>query len=126
MGWTAAQGLGELGPDAKEALPILRDALKSKSSMARGHAAAALMLIDQAEAERAFPVLREIYKDPKETFAHLSLLDPLGRSLKPATKTTVQGLLQLAGEDVVWGWVVADMALGNVARGNKQVIPALD
>src|SRR5437763_13634002 len=68
--WTAAQGLGELGPDAKEAIPALREALKAKSVMARGHAAAALLLIDQAEAERAFPVLREIFKDPKETFAH--------------------------------------------------------
>jgi HEAT repeat protein len=124
--WSAAQGLGEMGPDAKEAIPALRDALKKKSSMVRGHAAAALLLVDQAEAERAFPVLRDIFKDSKDTFAHLSLLDPVGRSLIPTARATVQGLLQLAGEDVIWGWVVADMALGNVRRGNKDVIPALD
>src|SRR5262245_61282400 len=76
LNWTAAQGLGELGPDARDAIPALRDALMRKSSMVRGHAAAALLLIDQAEAERAFAVLREIFKDQKDTFAHLSLLDP--------------------------------------------------
>src|SRR3954469_24281325 len=104
--WTAAQDLGTLGPDAKEAIPALREALKAKSVETRGHAAAALLLIDPAEAGRAWPVLREVFKDRTHLFLHLGLIEPLGQKLKPATKEIVAGLLQLAGEEVIFGWVI--------------------
>src|SRR5262245_48646142 len=86
LAWTAAQDLGALGAEAKEAIPALREALNAKSVETRCHAAAALLLIDPGQAERAFPVLRDVFKDPKQTLVHMTLLDPLGQKLEPATK----------------------------------------
>src|SRR5262245_40644227 len=124
--WTAAQELGSMGAEAKEAIPALRQALKAKSVETRGHAAAALLLIDPAEAERAFPVLREVFKDRDQGLAHMTLLEPLGQRLEPSTKAITTGLLQLAGEEVIWGWVIADMALKRVDKDNKQALAALE
>ena len=59
-------------------------------------------------------------------FAQIGLVEALGRRFTPASKEAVQGLLQLAGEDAVWGWIVADMALNRVERGNKKAVPALE
>jgi HEAT repeat protein len=124
--WTSAQELGSMRMEAKEAIPALRQALKAKSADTRGHAAAALLLIDPAEAGRAFPVLFEVFKDREQGLVHMTLLEPLGQRLEPSTKEITAGLLQLAGEDVVWGWVIADMALKRVEKDNKQAVVALE
>lgn len=122
----AAYELGNIGPAAKEAIPALREALKSKSVELRGLAAAALLLIDQAEAARALPVIREGLKDQREASLHFQLMAMLGGKLKPSTREVVQGLLEMAGEDNPFGWIIADMALGRVEKGNKQVLPVLE
>ncbi len=62
----AAKMLGRLGPEAKQAVPALRQALKDESVRARVEAAAALWRIDRQH-EAAVPVLASALKD-SETY----------------------------------------------------------
>src|SRR5207253_2474008 len=85
-----------------------------------------LLLIDQAEAGKAMPVLRAVFKESKDGILPFQLWLALGRKLRPATPEMVTALLKLAGDDHPLFWGLADMTLANVERSAKQVVPALE
>jgi HEAT repeat protein len=60
--WRAAQALGAMGPEAREAVPELSRALKSDDAMLRAEAATALGHMGPA-ARPAVPALKELLTD---------------------------------------------------------------
>jgi hypothetical protein len=123
---SAATELAGFGPAAKAALPALRESLNAKSLEVRGHAAGALLLIDQAEAGKAMPVLREAIGEKGDPLLCLNLLNVLSNRVKPSRPETVEGFLKLAGEKDPLAWMLADMNLRRIEKGSKDLVPALE
>lgn len=123
--WLAAVELGDIGSSARDALPALRKKLEAPSSMDRAYAATALLLIDQAETAKAFPVLIAVFKDDKEALTQLGLIARIGQRFRPATQEGVEGLLQLAAVNRGSGWVIADQALRRIEPSSKAALAGL-
>src|SRR5262245_52513468 len=120
---TAARKLGEIGPPAATAVPALKGVLKDRSVEVRGHAAFALLLIDQAMAKEAVPVMVEALQTPGSFFS-FEVLGLIER-LHPAHRDLVQALTEAAGSDHALLWVVADSALARTDPKTKDLIPVL-
>jgi HEAT repeat protein len=95
--WVAAESLGDIGPAAKEAIPVLIDAVKRDSAMEAdpksalevpGAAVSALARIGSA----AVPALTELLKNGEEVSQRLSAASAL-REMGPVGKDAVPTLI---------------------------------
>jgi HEAT repeat protein len=121
----AARRLGEIGPPAaKEGMAPLKRLLKDRSAEVRGHAAFALLLIDQATAKAAVPVMVQAIQAPGSFFSFevLSLIE----QLRPAHRDLVQALAEAAGSEHTLVWIMADSALARTDPKTKDLLPVLD
>ncbi len=87
----AAVELGQIGEDAKAALPALGDTLKDADAEVRIRSAEALVRIDPKN-EAGVPVLIEAMKDEKLRGDTIDILGGLGAPAKPAVPTLVAAL----------------------------------
>src|SRR5690606_26045519 len=92
----AAKELGEMGPEAKEAVPALRKALRDSDAYVRRFSAEALGAIGPA-AKEAVPDLALAMNDGKKVVA-LAAVESLGRIGQPAI-AALTGAVKDAGKD---------------------------
>lgn len=95
MRTSAAQALGQIGPEAKTAVPALAELLKDAESYVRSTAAGALGQIGP-EAKGAVSGLIELLKDT-ESWVRSNALDTLGK-IGPEAKPAVPALVKLLKE----------------------------
>ncbi len=129
----AAQALGEIGPNAKDAIPLLVQALQSPSLEVRGFAVDALGRIGlgaQVEAQAAVPAIIAEVDLPKEHINYAALADfrrlaarALGRIGIGATAAVPVLEKALQNEDPLYR-VQAALALWKIAS-HPQAVPAL-
>lgn len=99
--WEIFQALGEMGPDAKEAVSVVAVELKSRQSEVRQRAAEALWKIDPGQAPIIVPALVEALENSNATSADLfsvvtgvKLLGEIG----PEARGAVPALLKLMND----------------------------
>jgi len=93
----AAEALGKIGPEAKEAIPALIEALKDKNEQVRQYAAGALYSIGP-EAKEAIPALIEALKDKVVRQYAADALGSIGPEAKEATGPLLEFLFAYARE----------------------------
>jgi HEAT repeat protein len=118
----AASALGELGPDAREAIPALTVALGDKSNKVRSRAFSALGSIGPA-AKSAVPLLIKGMRD-KDKSVRWSSAWALGR-LGPAAGKAVPDLVAALNDQDPDVASCAVEALGSIGPGAKAAVPAL-
>ncbi len=87
----SAQALGNMGPGAKPALPVLTEAMADDRSFARRDAALALWQIDR-QASRAVPVLRDCLRDRRSAYQRQQAAAALAE-IGPEAKDAVPELI---------------------------------
>lgn len=125
----AAKALGQVGPDAKEALPGLVEVLKDKKTgaLTREHAARSLLRVGGTdEAAAVVPPLAEVLAD-SSTRPELRKLaaDGLGR-LGPAASAAVPALAQALADKSPEVRRAAALALEKVGPDAKDTLPAVE
>ncbi|MEG4503476.1 HEAT repeat domain-containing protein [Microcoleus sp. F6_B4] len=114
---SAAEALGNLGPEVKDAVPALTAALQDQSWRVRYNAAEALGKIGQ-EAKTAIPALVALLKDSDEK-VHRITAEALGEIGAEAISALIQAFEERAlRRDVVY-------ALGRIKLTNQEVIDVL-
>ena len=96
--WEIFQALGEMGPDAKDAVPVIKTYLKSRDPEVRQRAAESLWSIDPKQAPVIVEALLEPLDNPNATSANLfsvtqgtKLLGEIG----PEARNAVPSLIKL-------------------------------
>src|SRR5437867_5222939 len=97
--WTAATLLGQIGPEARAAVPALIEALKDPDPHVRSVAVSALSEVDP-KARDAIPALVELLKtdEPMRAIQALARFGPEAREAVPV----LTGLLKDRAADVRW------------------------
>jgi HEAT repeat protein len=90
-----AYGLSTLGAEARQAVPALVDALKSKVTLVRERAALALGRVGP-DAREAVPALTQTLRDPEWTVRRQASL-ALGR-IGPEARSAIPSLEKLSGD----------------------------
>jgi HEAT repeat protein len=113
----AARELGTLGPAAKDAVPVLTEALEDKAPQVRLSAAVALLRIDQSRAKEALAAATAVLKDPSfPSFEAWVFFD----RFRPVSKEAVEGLRTMLYDDNPLVNAAAVMALENVGPEAKE------
>ena len=118
--WNAAEALGRIGPEAKQAVSALAQALTDGYSDVRQSAAEALGQIGPA----AVAALIQALKDEEWWKVRQSAAEALGR-IGPEAKAAVPELIQALKDE---NWHVRQYAaetLGGIGRAAKAAVPAL-
>jgi len=119
----AGRALGNIGREAKSAVPALIKALEDKDREVRDWATRALGCIG-SEAQAAVPHLIKTMKSDKSESVRWGAAHALG-SIGPAAKEAVPALIEaLKGEDA-WLCHFAAQALGGIGPDAKKAVPAL-
>jgi HEAT repeat protein len=118
----AARALGELGPDAVDAVPALAARLADEDDGVRANTASALSSIGPG-AKQAVPALLKALND-KYDIVRSNAVGAL-ISIKPTGKEAVQALIAKMKDRDGYATRAAPMALGAMGTGAKDAIPAL-
>jgi HEAT repeat protein len=118
----AARALGELGPDAADAVPSLATRLADQDDGVRANTAAALSSIGSG-AKQAVPALLKALND-KDKNVRTNAVGAL-ISVKPTGKDAVQALMSKMKDRDGWATVYAPKALGVMGPAAKDAIPML-
>lgn len=119
---TAAQALGEIGPEAKEAVSTLIEALRDQEKSVRQNVVRALGEIG-LEAKMAVPALIAALKD-QDSFVRLSAAEALGK-IGPDAKAAVPALIVALKDQDPPVRLTAAQALKNIGLDAKKAIPTL-
>ncbi len=92
--WEIFQALGEMGPDARAAVPAITIELKSRDSRVRQQAAESLWRIDREQAPVIVDALIEPLDDPADLFSVLQGAKLLGE-IGPEARRAVPSLINL-------------------------------
>ena len=116
--------LGEIGPEAKAAVPALTELLKDNSTSMQEILAEALGKIGP-NAKDVVPAITELLQD-KAYAVRASAARALGR-MGPAAKDAVPALTQLLQDKEKWQIILpaAATALGDIGPAAKDAVPAL-
>ncbi|MBU4502509.1 MAG: HPr family phosphocarrier protein, partial [Nanoarchaeota archaeon] len=116
----AAVSLGNIGPEAKEAVPYLIEALKDVRLAA---AAAEVLGNIGPEAKEAVPYLIEALKD-ESLYVRLAAAEALG-NIGPEAKEAVPYLIEALKDESLYVRRAAAVSLGNIGPEAKEAVPYL-
>jgi HEAT repeat protein len=118
----AAQALGKMGPQAKEAVPALVAALQDKNLFVRRYSAHTLGKIGSDAAKQAVPALTKTLDDKRKEVAEAAA-EALGQMGTSAVKPLVKAVKDKGTETSVRQKAVT--SLGQIGPEAREAVPAL-
>ena len=118
--WAAARALGQIGPDAKAAVPALLETLKDEHEVRVWANYALFRIVSHPE---AIPNLIEALKDQYGVVREVPVI-ALG-NIGPDARAAVPALIEALNVEQEWIRRRAAWALGKIGPGARAAVPAL-